>query len=235
MERLIESVPYIINRGEIYMQKKELIKRYILFGFCLFFMGVGIALTKHGNLGVSPISSLANVLSCKFTSLSFGNWLIVTNCLLLLGQIVVLRKKFQRIQLLQIPLAFMFGYFTDLGMFMVAKIPNDIYIMQICLVFMGTVVLGFGIFLGVTAEVILNSGEGFVKAFSDTIDKEFSTTKIAFDITWTSISAILSLCLFDGKIVGIREGTLISAVCAGLVVKFFTRILGKPLKKFIAT
>ena len=217
------------------MQKKELIKRYILFGFCLFFMGIGIALTKHGNLGVSPISSLANVLSCKFTTLSFGNWLIVTNCLLLLGQIVVLRKKFQRIQLLQIPLAFLFGYFTDLGMFIVAKIPNDIYIMQICLVFAGTAVLGFGVFLGVTAEVILNSGEGFVKAFSDTIEKEFSTTKIAFDVTWTAMSAILSLCFFGGKIVGIREGTLISAVCAGLVVKFFTRILGKPLKKFIAT
>lgn len=37
------------------MRKKELIKRYILFVFCLFFMGIGVALTKHGELGVSPI------------------------------------------------------------------------------------------------------------------------------------------------------------------------------------
>ena len=86
------------------MSKNETIKRYILFILCLFFMGIGVALTKHGELGVSPISSVANVVSIKFTFLSFGTWLTISNCVLLLGQVLLLRKNFQPIQFLQIPL-----------------------------------------------------------------------------------------------------------------------------------
>ena len=86
------------------MSKKETIKRYILFILCLFFMGIVVALTKHGELGVSPISSVANFVSIKFTFLSFGTWLTISNCVLLLGQVLLLRKNFQPIQFLQIPL-----------------------------------------------------------------------------------------------------------------------------------
>lgn len=45
------------------MNKNELIKRYILFIISLFFSAIGVAFTKHGELGVSPISSVANVMS----------------------------------------------------------------------------------------------------------------------------------------------------------------------------
>lgn len=38
----------------------------------LFFSALGVAFTKRGELGVSPISSVANVMSCKFVSLSLG-------------------------------------------------------------------------------------------------------------------------------------------------------------------
>ena len=86
------------------MKKKELLKRYTLFILCLFFIGLGIGFTQHGNMGISPVSSVANVLSIRFEFMSFGTWLFIANCLFLLGQIVLLRKKFQPIQLLQIPL-----------------------------------------------------------------------------------------------------------------------------------
>lgn len=36
------------------MSKKELVKRYIVFILGLFFSGIGVAFTKHGDLGVSP-------------------------------------------------------------------------------------------------------------------------------------------------------------------------------------
>ena len=43
------------------MSKREVFKRYLLFIVGLFFSGIGVAFTKHGELGVSPISSVANV------------------------------------------------------------------------------------------------------------------------------------------------------------------------------
>ncbi|MBQ8765856.1 MAG: YitT family protein [Clostridia bacterium] len=215
------------------MSKKEALKRYLLFILCLFFMGIGVALTKHGELGVSPISSVANVVSIKFTFLSFGTWLTISNYVLLLGQVLLLRKNFQPVQLLQIPLSLLFGYFTDFGLYLVSFIPNDIYIVKLFLVISGIIILGFGITLGVIANVILNSGEAFVKALSDVIHKEFSNVKIAFDVSWVAFSIVLSLIFFGGELVGTREGTILSAVLTGVAVKLWLKLIKRPIERII--
>lgn len=215
------------------MSGKETVKRYVLFIISLFFCGVGVAFTKHAELGVSPISSIANVVSIKFDFISFGTWLIVSNCVLLLGQIILLRRNFNPIQLLQIPLSFLFGYFTDFGLWIIEDIPNENYIMRLLLVAAGIIFIGFGIALGVIADVILNSGEAIVKAISDVTKKEFGTVKIIFDITWVLMSVVLSLVFFDGKLLGTREGTIISAVFVGVTVKFFKPLMQKPLTQIL--
>lgn len=215
------------------MSGKETVKRYVLFIISLFFCGLGVAFTKHAELGVSPISSIANVVSIKFDFISFGTWLIVSNCVLLLGQIILLRRNFNPIQLLQIPLSFLFGYFTDFGLWIINDIPNENYIVRLLLVAAGIIFIGFGIALGVIADVILNSGEAIVKAISDVTKKEFGTVKIIFDITWVLMSVVLSLVFFDGKLLGTREGTIISAVFVGVTVKFFKPLMQKPLTKIL--
>ena len=212
------------------MDKKEITKRYILFIISLFFSALGVAFTKHGELGVSPISSVANIMSYKFTSLSMGTWLIIWNCVLIAGQIIILRKRFQPIQLLQVPLSFLFGYFTDFGLWLVSFIPADAYAVRILMVVIGIIILGFGISLSVIANVIMNAGEAFVKAISDTTDKNFGNIKIAFDVSCVAMSIILSLMFFNFTIVGTREGTFISALCTGLVVKWFTKRLKNPVE-----
>ena len=215
------------------MPAKELVMRYTLAVISLFFSALGVALTKKGDLGVSPISSTANILSIRFTQLSLGTWLIIWNCALILGQILILRKRFQWIQLLQIPLSFVFGWFTDIAMFMVSGINWEFYPLRLALTVSGTVVLGFGITLSVIANVIMNSGEAFVKAISDTIHKDFGILKIIFDITCVVIAVALSL-IFFGDIRGTREGTIIAALCVGIVVKLFMKLFGKPVNAFLS-
>lgn len=215
------------------MSKKELAKRYLLFIVSLFISALGVSITKKGALGVSPISSVANVLSIKFTTLTLGNWLIIWNCALILGQIVVLRKKFQPVQLLQIPLSFLFGYFTDFGMWLTSffEIPN--YFMQIGMIVLGTIILGFGISLSVIANVIMNSGEAFVKAVSDTVHIEFGNVKIGFDVSCVIFALLLSVLFFHFSIVGTREGTIIAALTTGIFVKFFTKNIQTPVEKLL--
>lgn len=216
------------------MSKGETVRRYILFVISLFFSALGVAFTKHGELGVSPISSAANVMSCRFDALSMGTWLIIWNCILILGQILILRSKFQLIQLLQVPLSFLFGWFTDIGMKIVSFIPTELYPVRLLMVAAGVVILGFGISLAVTANVIMNSGEAFVKAVSDTLNKNFGNVKIVFDISNVLFALILSLIFFDFTIVGIREGTVISALFTGVVVKFFSKHIKDPLNKLLS-
>lgn len=205
----------------------------MLFIVSLFFSALGVALTKRGELGVSPISSVANVLSLRFSALSLGNWLILWNCVLILGQILLLRRRFQWIQLLQVPLSFLFGWFTDLCMRIVAPISARAYPVRLLLVMLGTIVLGFGISLSVIADVIMNAGEAFVKALADTLHRDFGTVKIAFDISCVVLAVLLSLCFCGGAIIGMREGTLFAAVLTGLCVKCWRRWLRCPLEKLL--
>ena len=211
------------------MTKKEIVKRYVLFIIGLFFLALGVAFTKHGELGVSPLSSVSNVMSWRFDSLSLGTWLIIWNCTMILGQIMVLRKNFQWMQLLQLPLSFLFGWFTDLGVLIVSPIPLPNYPVKLIVVVIGIVILSFGIVLTLIANVIMNSGEAFVKAIADTIHTDFGNVKVAFDIFCVALAVVLSLIFFDLRIIGVREGTILSALFAGMIIKFFNRKLKEPL------
>ena len=113
------------------MTKKEIFKRYVLFIISLVFIALGVAFTRRGELGVSPISSVPNVLTYIYPSLSMGNWVIIWNCIMILGQILILRKDFKPVQLLQLPLSFIFGNFIDLCMRLVSSATVNSYPMRI--------------------------------------------------------------------------------------------------------
>ena len=208
------------------MNKALLFRRYILFVISLFFIGLGIALTKHGGLGVSPISAVANVVSLRFPVFTFGTWLTGCYCLFLLVQVLLLRKKFALIHLLQLPASFLTGYFADFGLQLAQNFPCKTYPAQLLFVLLGSIVLAFGITLSILANVILNPGEAIVKAIADTAHKAFETTKTVFDVCWVILAAVLSLLFFDGKLVGVREGTVLSALLVGLFIK----IMRPPLR-----
>lgn len=206
------------------MSTKEIFKRYILFVISLFFAAMGVAVTKRGDLGVSPVSSVANVMSSKFDFLSMGVCLIIWNCLLIVGQIIILRRDFKLFQLLQIPLSLLFGIFTDFGIMLIPFISVNSYAVRLLCVIGGIIILGFGISLSVIANVIMNSGEAFVKALSDKTGIVFGNLKIGFDIFCVLLSILLSMVFFGGQIVGTREGTVITALFTGMVVKSFCKI-----------
>lgn len=59
----------------------------------LFLSALGVALLKKAALDVSPISSAANVVSIAVPGLSLGTWLMIWNCILILGQLLLLRRE----------------------------------------------------------------------------------------------------------------------------------------------
>lgn len=193
----------------------------------LFISALGVAVTKKGELGVSPISSVANVVSMRFPVLTLGTCLIIWNCILILGQIAVLGKDFRLFQLLQIPLSFLFGLFTDAGVSLCSLFTVSSYLGRCICVVLGTVILGLGISLTVRADMIMNSGEAFVKAVSGRFGKRFSGTKVIFDVGCVVLAVVLSLILFRGRIVGVREGTVFAAAATGFCVKFFMHLANR--------
>ena len=104
--------------------------------------------------------------------------------------------------------------------------------MQLVTVMLGIITLALGIALTITANIIMCPAEALVKVISDTANKNFGKIKIIFDVCWVLFSIILSLILFDFKIIATREGTLIAAVLTGYVAKIFINII-KPMENFL--
>ena len=75
----------------------------------------------------------------------------------------------------------------------------------------GCLILGFGVYTEVLANVAMLPGESFVRAVSSTWKTEFGTTKVAFDVSLTVIAAVLSI-VFARRLDGVREGTVIAAL-----------------------
>ena len=191
--------------------------------FGLFLSALGVALLKKSALGVSPISSAANIVSIAVPELSLGTWLIIWNCVLIWGQFLILRRDFRPVELLQLPLSVLFGLFTDLSMSILNFAEPGSYIECFALVVLGTVTMALGIRLTVIADVIMNSGEALVKAVSDKTGKAFGSVKIAFDACCVALAVALSFILC-GEILEVREGTLVAALLTGVFVNLFGRL-----------
>ena len=200
------------------------LKRYLLFLVGLFINSLGVSLVTKASLGTSPISSIPYVLSLNFP-FTLGNFTIIFSLLLIALQILILRKNFKIENILQIPVSIAFGYFIDFTMYLLFWVNPQDYFMKVIALLLGCLVLGFGVYIEVVADVVMLPGESFVRAIVQTWNTNFGTTKIIFDTSMAVIAAVLSF-VFAGKLNGVREGTIIAA----LLVGFIARLLGKRLE-----
>lgn len=205
------------------MKKKNLVRRYIVFLFGLFISSLGVAFVTKASLGTSPISSIPYVLSLKFTP-TLGVFTIYFSLFLILLQIIILGKKFNKIDLLQIPVSILFGYFIDISMFLLKWVNSDIYVVKVLYLLIGCVILGFGVYLEVIADVLMLPGESFVRSLTIRFGVDFGITKVCFDASMTVTAGIISFILFN-TINGVREGTIVAALIVGLIAKFFGKNL----------
>ena len=201
----------------------EKLKRYIVFLIGLFINSLGVSLITKANLGTSPISSIPYVLSLNFP-FTLGQFTIAFSLLLILIQLIILRRNFKAEHLLQIPISILFGYFIDLTMVMLFFVNPQTYLSSVVYLLVGCVILGFGVYTEVLANVAMLPGESFVRAVSYTWKTEFGSTKVAFDVSLTVIAAVLSL-LFAHRLDGVREGTIIAALLVGFIARLFGRWL----------
>ena len=181
------------------MSKKEVLKRYFIFLIGIYINSFGISFITKAALGTSPISSVPYVLSLGFWP-TMGEFTIALSLLLILLQIALLGKKFKKASLLQIPVSIVFGYFIDWSMLLLEWVNPQEYLMKILFLLIGCVILGFGVFLEVAADVVMLPGEAFVQAVTIRFRTDFGITKVCFDASMAGSALVISLILFHGVI-----------------------------------
>jgi len=204
------------------MARNNRIKNLILYIAGLFILSIGVGISVASNLGVSPVSALPYVIS-KITGFELGMCTTGVFVLYLLIQIVIMRKEFKVISFVQIAVSFLFGFFVRVSTPLMSFLNfTDNYAYRLLLCGIGIIVVGIGVFMYVSSDVIPLPTEGVMLAISKKTGIQFSTAKIIFDISSVAVAVILSLA-FLHRFEGVREGTVLAAVFVGFVVKFLNR------------
>ncbi len=210
---------------------KSFVWQHFLLLISLFVMTLGVAICVRSMLGSSVISVLPYVFQNAGSkdlapNLTIGQYTYIMNFILVIGQILVLRKQFQLVQLFQLLIGFVFGIMIDLNMTITSwLLPKELW--QKCITqLLGCTVLGLGIAFEVRCGSLTMPGEGFPVAISRVLGVEFPKVKICVDISLVIIGIIACYCFFGAwqwHIIGI--GTLFAMFYIGIVVRFVNKHL----------
>ena len=174
-------------------------------------MALGIVLSIISNLGTSPLSCPAYVLSLRLNP-TVGEFTIMVNMLLLVIQIMLLRKRFRAKYLLQIPATLLLGCFIDFWMMIFGDIHPDSIVMRLSLIVLSSMVTALGVSLEVESRALILSAEMTVCALSIVTSKPFRRLKVTMDCLYVVIAASLSAALFSNPFGAFRFTTLADAV-----------------------
>lgn len=208
--------------------------QHFLLLISLFIMTLGVVVCVRSHLGSSVISVLPYVfesagLQGMVPKLTIGQYTYIMNGILVLGQILVLRRQFQPVQLFQLLIGFIFGTLIDINMFLTTWLAPSALWLQLVTQLAGCSILGVGIALEVRCGSVTMPGEGFPVAISKVTKIEFPKVKIFVDTTLVTLGVIASFVMFGAwqwHIVGV--GTLFAMFYVGFAVK----TVGKHLKWF---
>lgn len=195
-------------------------------------MTLGVALCIRSSVGSSVISSLPFVFSLagetgEAPALSVGGYTIAMNFVLVICQILVLRKRFEPVQLFQLAVGFVFGWLIDLNMWLTGAMTCDTVAIKAITQLAGCTVMGIGIAFEVKCGSVTMPGEGISIALSTVTGRPFPKVKIIVDTVLVVLAVAASYIFFDRwlwNVVG--AGTLFAMIYVGLVVKTVTPHIG---------
>lgn len=205
----------------------------------LFVMTFGVALCVRSALGSSVISTIPFVMTLAGADgmapqLTIGEYTYIMNFLLVGGQMLVLRRHFEPLQLLQLAIGFVFGLLLDVNMALTSALDCRTLGSQTLIQWLGCTVLALGIALEVRCGSVTMPGEGFPVALTRVTAMPFAKAKIITDISLVIIAVVLGYIFFGTwlwQVVG--PGTLFAMLYVGMTVRFispriswFGRLLG---------
>ncbi len=212
------------------MDWMDLLRRYIILLVGLFVMSIGVNISINSNLGTTPISCIPNVLSF-YLPLTVGIITIIFNALLVVLQILILRSRFVRIQVLQVFVGSFFGIFIDLTDPWLNIFTPHSYITQWLLCLLSCIVLAVGVYIEVSANALVLPGEGVSLAIMEVTDIEFGKIKVVVDSCNVIVGVTISLILFS-TLKGVGLGTIFAMIAVGTFVRVYRRIIERFKNRF---
>ena len=206
--------------------------QHLLLLLSMFFMTFGVALCVRSNIGSGVISSIPMSFTLAGEAGLAPGWTIggytnIMNIILVMAQVVVLRRRFEPIQFFQLLIGFIFGMFLDINMWLTSFFPYSTLAAQIIAQLVGATVLGCAVAAEIRCGSVTMPGEGIQVAIACVTGKPFPVIKITVDTILVVLAVISGFCFFGTwpwTVVG--PGTLFAMFYVGYVVKLVNPHLG---------
>jgi uncharacterized membrane protein YczE len=209
----------------------KIAKKVFIYIIGLFFMATGVTLSIKSQLGISPVNSVPYVVSI-ITGFDLGRLVMIYFSLFVVGQLIILRKNFNPIYVIQVGFLIIFGYFVNITNYLLSFQTPDNYIFQLTILLLSIISLALGLVLYLRADIMPMPAEGFVIALQKIIDKEFYKIKYIMDTLLVVLSTVLSFA-FLGELDGVREGTVLAALLIGRTMGIIEKVFTKQVKALI--
>ena len=198
------------------------INRIIIYICGIFLLALGGVLAIKSNLGASPVSSLPLSIS-KVSSISLGTAAAILFTIYVGMQIILLKRDFKMIQLLQIVFAILFGQIMNFFN-LIININVDSFYIRIFICILSFFITSLGIVFTITADIVPVAPDGLSQAISKKARIDFGKAKIYFDCVIVILSG--SILLFNGKgLDGLGIGTILSSLLVGRIVAYINKSL----------
>lgn len=207
------------------MKNPSIYQRLGFYFLGLFIMTIGIALSVKSHLGVSPISSLPYTMTVVW-GLEMGKATMLLHAVLVLLQILILRRKFDWRQLFQVLVGVIFGYFTTLCNWLATFLPTPHQLLgQLALSVLSIICIAVGIFFYMPTNLIPLAGEGIMGVVAQVTGIAFPKVKVATDSTMVILSALICLA-FVHSLGSVGVGTVLAALLVGTTLHGITHVFG---------
>ena len=198
----------------------------------LILLSFGVTLSIHSQLGTSPISSIPYAFS-YFIPLTVGMITILMHCIFIILQMLILGKQFKWLQWSQIILGILFGFLIDAMLYLTQSWHFESYMIQMLISLTSCLFTAIGIIFMVKAYLFYLAAEGLYQACVLKFGIELGRCKTIGDCILVMIAALGSYVALN-EIIGIREGTIITALLVGTLIRllkpFFHFLDPKKLK-----
>lgn len=198
----------------------------IVLGFII--VGIGFAFTLKANVGVGAWDALSASLY-SLSGIEVGTVGMILNIGCVFGQMIILKKDFKVIQLLQIPLSVLLGLVINYVLYEILVFPFDSFIGGIVMYIVSTEVCVIGVSLIMVLDEVTFALEGFCDALTKVIPFRFPVVRQFADIVSFGIIVILTLVTQIPWSIGI--GTIIGMVIFGPSLGVFMKLFQKALVK----
>ncbi|MDD3227334.1 MAG: DUF6198 family protein [Tissierellia bacterium] len=200
---------------------RKIAKKLLLYIGGLLILATGVNIAKTAQLGLSPVTAIPYAMELIW-NINLGKATLFFYLILIALQIILLRRNYKPIQILQIVGTFLFGIFVTYTSrdYLLFWLPMpSLYIIKLIYLFISIIVIGTGISLYLIPNFLSLPSEGLLNAIVEYSKGkfEFSNVKVTVDIIMVATSALLSI-IFLGGLKSVREGTVIAALCIGRVV-----------------